>query len=65
MNMRKAWRVAKRTRPHAVIFLGDMMDYGFADMHITQCVFANPSSPNSLSDSRLQVLSSLTIYVTV
>jgi hypothetical protein len=64
MNMRKAWRVAKRTRPHAIIFLGDIMDNGFANMHITKYVFANPS-PTSLSDSRLQVLSSLTIYVTV
>ncbi|KAH8990472.1 Metallo-dependent phosphatase-like protein [Lactarius akahatsu] len=36
MNLRKAWRVAKSMRPHAVIFLGDMMDNGFADMHITR-----------------------------
>ncbi|KAF8502047.1 Metallo-dependent phosphatase-like protein [Russula emetica] len=36
MNLRKAWRVAKRKRPHAIIFLGDMMDNGFADMHITE-----------------------------
>jgi len=39
MNLRKAWRVAKSKRPHAVIFLGDMMDNGFADMHITECVY--------------------------
>ncbi|KAI0256084.1 Metallo-dependent phosphatase-like protein [Lactifluus subvellereus] len=32
MNLRKAWRVARSTRPHAVIFLGDMLDNGFADM---------------------------------
>ncbi|KAI0305609.1 Metallo-dependent phosphatase-like protein [Multifurca ochricompacta] len=36
MNLRKAWHIAKSTRPHAVIFLGDMMDNGFADMHITK-----------------------------
>ncbi|KAI9442239.1 Metallo-dependent phosphatase-like protein [Lactarius indigo] len=36
MNLRKAWRVAKSTHPDAVIFLGDMMDNGFADMHITR-----------------------------
>ena len=36
MNLRKAWRVAKRKRPHAIIFLGDMMDSGFADMHIME-----------------------------
>jgi ethanolamine phosphate phosphodiesterase len=39
MNLRKAWRVAKRKRPDAIIFLGDMMDNGFADMHITECVY--------------------------
>jgi hypothetical protein len=38
MNLRKAWRVAKRKRPHAIIFLGDMMDSGFADMNIMECV---------------------------
>ena len=38
MNLRKAWRVAKRKRPHAIIFLGDMMDSGFADMDIMECV---------------------------
>ena len=43
MNLRKAWRVAKSTHPHAVIFLGDLMDNGFADMHIAQYVC--PSSP--------------------
>ena len=37
MNLRKAWRVAKSMRPHSVIFLGDMMDNGFADMKITEC----------------------------
>ncbi|KAI9463657.1 Metallo-dependent phosphatase-like protein [Lactarius psammicola] len=36
MNLRKAWRVAKRMHPDAVIFLGDMMDNGFADMDITK-----------------------------
>ncbi|KAI9459089.1 Metallo-dependent phosphatase [Russula earlei] len=36
MNLRKAWRVAKGTHPHAVIFLGDMMDNGFADMPIEE-----------------------------
>jgi len=38
MNLRKAWRVAKSTRPHAVIFLGDMMDNGFAEMSMAECV---------------------------
>ncbi|THH03564.1 hypothetical protein EW146_g10400 [Bondarzewia mesenterica] len=28
LNLRKSWRVAKSTRPDAVIFLGDMMDNG-------------------------------------
>ena len=36
MNLRKAWHVAKRKRPNAIIFLGDMMDSGFADMHIME-----------------------------
>ncbi|KAF8274553.1 Metallo-dependent phosphatase-like protein [Lactarius quietus] len=36
MNLRKAWRVAKSTHPDAVVFLGDMMDNGFADMQITK-----------------------------
>jgi len=46
MNLRKAWRVAKSMRPHAVIFLGDLMDNGFADMHITQYVLcARPYYP--------------------
>ena len=58
MNLRKAWRVAKSTHPHAVIFLGDLMDNGFADMHIAQYVC--PSSPPAppfffLSYSRIQV----------
>ncbi|KAH9998519.1 Metallo-dependent phosphatase-like protein [Russula compacta] len=34
INLRKAWRVAISMRPHAVIFLGDMLDDGFAHMHI-------------------------------
>ena len=37
MCLRKAWRVAKGTNPDAVIFLGDMMDNGFAEMEITKC----------------------------
>lgn len=37
MNLRKAWRVAKSTRPHTVIFLGDMLDNGFADMPAIKC----------------------------
>lgn len=36
MNLRKAWRVAKSMRPHAVIFLGDMLDDGFSNMHIVK-----------------------------
>lgn len=69
MNLRKAWRVAKSTRPHAVVFLGDMMDNGFADMHITQYVLCahvlTHSIPlPSLSDSSIQVpsLSLPTLY---
>jgi hypothetical protein len=49
MNLRKAWRVVKSKRPHAIIFLGDMMDNGFADMHITECVYLPRSSPSSSS----------------
>ncbi|KAL0956446.1 hypothetical protein HGRIS_002594 [Hohenbuehelia grisea] len=30
LNLRKSWRAALRTRPHAVVFLGDMMDNGRA-----------------------------------
>jgi ethanolamine phosphate phosphodiesterase len=58
MNLRKAWRVAKSTRPHAVIFLGDMMDNGFADTHITRCVgcghplrFPSSTSPSVVTGS--------------
>ncbi|KAH9961335.1 Metallo-dependent phosphatase-like protein [Russula dissimulans] len=36
MNLRKAWRVAKSTHPHAVIFLGDLMDNGFAEMSMAE-----------------------------
>ena len=42
MNLRKAWRVAKSTHPHSVIFIGDMMDNGFADMQITECALLAP-----------------------
>ncbi len=28
LNIRKSWRAALRRHPHAVIFLGDMMDNG-------------------------------------
>jgi len=56
MNLRKAWHVAKSTRPHAVIFLGDMMDNGFADTHITQCVCGHTSSVVELN---------LTVHVAV
>ena len=28
LNMRKSWRAVLRQRPHAVAFLGDMMDNG-------------------------------------
>jgi ethanolamine phosphate phosphodiesterase len=38
LNLRKAWRVARSTRPHTVIFLGDMLDNGFASMPATQYV---------------------------
>ena len=54
MNLRKAWRVARGKRPHAIIFLGDMMDNGFADMHITKCVYLPPSSHSNNSSSFLQ-----------
>ncbi|KAH9978753.1 Metallo-dependent phosphatase-like protein [Lactifluus volemus] len=36
MNLRKAWRVARSTRPQTVIFLGDMLDNGFANMPISE-----------------------------
>jgi len=57
MNLRKAWHVAQSTRPHAVIFLGDLMDNGFADMHITQYVLYARPSPlyPPLPDPRIQV----------
>ncbi|KAH9176291.1 Metallo-dependent phosphatase-like protein [Lactarius sanguifluus] len=57
MNLRKAWRVAKSMRPHAVIFLGDMMDNGFADMHITRYpgVRRSASTRSSLQSSSLPV----------
>jgi hypothetical protein len=61
MNLRKAWRVAKSMRPHAVIFLGDMMDNGFVDMHITECVCTLSLCPIR----ELKFLSSLTIHVVV
>ena len=32
MNMRKSWMALMRLRPHTVVFLGDMMDNGRADM---------------------------------
>jgi hypothetical protein len=51
MNLRKAWRVAKSTHPHSVIFLGDMMDNGFADMHIAECALLAPPLFVSLSHS--------------
>jgi ethanolamine phosphate phosphodiesterase len=28
LNIRKSWRAARRTKPHAVVVLGDMMDGG-------------------------------------
>ena len=60
MNLRKAWRVAKSTRPHAVVFLGDMMDNGFANMHITKCVMGHapppPPPPSLFSALRVQAL---------
>jgi hypothetical protein len=44
INLRKAWRVARSTRPQTVIFLGDMLDNGFTNMPISECV----PKPNSL-----------------
>ncbi|KAI0051173.1 Metallo-dependent phosphatase [Auriscalpium vulgare] len=35
MNLRKAWMVAKRKHPDTLIFLGDMMDNGRADLSQT------------------------------
>ncbi|KAH9947515.1 Metallo-dependent phosphatase [Amylocystis lapponica] len=32
INLRKSWRAAMTLRPHAVVFLGDMMDGGRADI---------------------------------
>jgi hypothetical protein len=28
LYLRKSWRAARKLRPHAVVFLGDMMDGG-------------------------------------
>ncbi|KAI0268715.1 Metallo-dependent phosphatase-like protein [Gloeopeniophorella convolvens] len=36
MYLRKAWRVAKGTGPDAVVFLGDMMDNGFANITMSK-----------------------------
>jgi hypothetical protein len=48
MNLRKVWRVVKSKRPHAIIyiFLGDMMDNGFADMYIAECVYFSCRAPS-------------------
>lgn len=51
MCLRKAWRVAKSTNPDAVIFLGDMMDSGFAEMEITKCVHLPLIFPTLLSST--------------
>jgi hypothetical protein len=32
LNLRRSWRAMRALRPHAVIFLGDMMDRGRADI---------------------------------
>jgi hypothetical protein len=36
--LRKAWGAALRTRPDAVVFLGDMLDNGRADRGHQECV---------------------------
>jgi hypothetical protein len=52
MNLRKAWRVARSTRPQTVIFLGDMLDNGFTNMPISECV---PKSNSLVTFTQLQV----------
>jgi hypothetical protein len=38
LNMRRSWAAAKRLRPDAAVFLGDMMDRGRANMSTHECV---------------------------
>lgn len=38
LNQRKAWMAAKRKRPDALIFLGDMVHNWRADISQTECV---------------------------
>jgi hypothetical protein len=40
LNMRRSWAAARRLRPDAVIFLGDMMDRGRVDMPDKECVWS-------------------------
>jgi hypothetical protein len=40
LNLRKNWRAVLRTRPHAVVFLGDMMDGGRFAMSDTELVMS-------------------------
>ena len=44
LNLRKSWRAALRTRPHAVVLLGDMMDGGRFAMSDRECVAHSSSS---------------------
>ena len=37
--------VARSVRPHSVIFLGDMMDNGFSDIQITECMRSSSLPP--------------------
>ena len=39
LNLRKSWRAVLRQNPHAVVFLGDMMDGGRFAMSDTEYVF--------------------------
>jgi ethanolamine phosphate phosphodiesterase len=32
LNLRRSWRATRSLRPHTVVFLGDMMDRGRADI---------------------------------
>jgi 3',5'-cyclic AMP phosphodiesterase CpdA len=38
LNLRRSWRATRSLHPHAVVFLGDMMDRGRRDMPEKECV---------------------------
>jgi ethanolamine phosphate phosphodiesterase len=54
LNLRKSWRAALQTRPHAVVLLGDMMDGGRFAMSDGECVVLFSSS--KITTSSLSVI---------